>query len=887
MWWLLRRLVDRTLANDIAGDLLEARRKRAERSKVRAALWYWHQGLAIVVHVLAVKTRQALLGAAAAPRGFVRRHSLRYAFRSLRRAPWYSATIVGVMALSVALASTVFAVVDGVLFKPLPYPNAKQLVSVEAGFRSLDPKSGAPGISLPDVEAWRASLPGVAFTAFRVGSPSRLEEVNDLPFGVAEVQPNFFDAIGVRPLLGGFQPEHFSDRSGVGVTILSYQLWQARFAGAADIVGTRVVRGTATMLIVGVMPRDFVFPARTNAQILMPLVPSERERTSLRARSFQVVARLPVDLSTDAATRRVESAMADVARVFPPLPPPPPGMRYGNPQFLGPLDRATLHPLDERLSATARPLFLAVSLASAALVLLGCVNVSGLMAARSLDRAQEIGLRRALGAGAGDLSGLITAEAALLVAAGTATGLALSAPVLAMVLRLLPTDLTLLKTPAIDWRVGVFAVLVMTVSVAAISAWPIRRVLRSSGLAVASSGSRSVTRSRSLGRAVVIASQVAIGLVLTLGGALLVGSLARLWQDDVGLTSRSVAAVELRIPAAVLDSPPEILDTLVGRLMLSVRSLPGVVQVGATDAALFRNLSWADIGFKPPAGAKGKPWVDLHGVTDGFFDAVQLRLLAGRLPTNEELDAGRQVVVVSESIAKAYWPAGSAVGKELELSGEARRRFEVIGVVADARFRAWDDAKSHPLYGPLKALRRGIAPTLLIRTSGSADGRVLGETLRLIGEQGPQVRASRAMSLDAMMADSVRPRRFQSWLFGSFAVAALAIVGVGILGLMAMTMARRTREIGIRVALGATRRSVVSLVVGEQSAAVAAGLAIGGGLSFWLVRFVRAYLYEMTPYDPIAWTSAVMLILSMALVGALIPAVRAGRVDPVRALRAD
>lgn len=886
MWRLLDRLAGEARASEIRGDLTEERRRRAESSRVLAFFWYWRQCLSILLRLL-------LPGAAAISRQALRTFNpmnwaghLRYSMRALIRAPWYSATIVGVIAIAMAVATTVFAVVDGVLFKPLPYPNAEGLVVLEAGFRNLDRSRGTPAISIPDVAAWRAAMPDVAFTAFRTSSSSRLEDVNDEPFGVAEVDEAFFDTIGIRPQLGGFLPEHFRDQSAIGTTIISHRLWQTRFAGKPDIVGTRVVRGTATMVIVGVMPEGFVFPAPRDAQVLMPLVPRGKDGTNLRARYWDVIARLQHDHTRDVITNRIEGAMADVAKTFPPLPPPPPGMKIANAAFSGPLDRVTLHPIGERLAKGSRPLLIAVSIGALALLLLGCVSVSGLMAARSQDRSREIATRRALGAQAGDIGGLVVAEAAILVALGTAVGILLSRPLLASTVQLLPADLTLLKAPVIDWRVVTFAALMTAIAAALVSLWPVLRgVSASPGTAMANE-SRGTTQGRTFGRRLVIASQVTIGLTLTLAGALFVGSLARLWTDDLGMTSRNVLAVELRIPATVLDAEPEIADVKTAQLVASVRALPGVVNAGTTDAALFRNLSWADIGFRQPAGAASSPWAVLHGITGEFFDTLNVRLISGRLLTREELDAGANTVVVSRTIASAYWPGAPAVGQSLDLSGRPVRTFEVVGVVDDARFQAWDDAKSYPIYGSMKALRRGIAPTMVVRTSGSS-ARVLRDVLQAVDGHAPTVRAIRAAPLEDLMADSVRLRRLRSWLFGSFAVAALVIVGAGVLGLIAMTVARRTREIGVRMALGSTRSGVVRLVLKEQIVSVSMGLVAGSAASYWLARFASAYLYRATPYDPIFWMAAVALVVGVVLIGALVPALRAGRVDPIRALRAE
>jgi predicted permease len=531
-------------------------------------------------------------------------------------------------------------------------------------------------------------------------------------------------------------------------------------------------------------------------------------------------------------------------------------------------------------------LFFAVFASAVALVLLACVNVSGLMAARGLDRQREIDLRRALGARVEHIAALVLAEAGLLAACGTVLGLALAVPCLRIATGLLPTDLSLMKLPSIDWRVAAFAALATTLCVAGVSVWPIRRGLRGTGIATVSASFRGAARVRSSGRFLVISSQIAIGLALTLGGALLVGSLVRLWQEDIGIDAGDVFAVEVRIPASVAASKPDGAEGILTRVLRGIRLAPGVTVAGATDAPLLRNTMWADDGWKPPAGAKNAGYLNVHGVTSGFFDVVRPRLLSGRLPSDEELDAGQPVIVVSDSVAKAFWPARPAVGETLEYTLGSGNRFLVVGVVADARFTGWDDDRFRQIYAPLTALRRGSgSPSILMRTSASS--RVLATMQPLMSAEGADVRAIRAMPLTNMLAETVRRRRFQSWLFGSFAAAALAIVAVGVLGLMAMTAARRTREIGLRMALGATREAVVRLFVREQLAAVAAGVVAGGLISAWAVKFVQTYLYGLTPYDPRVWILAALLVAGAATAGTLIPALRASRIDPAWALRLE
>jgi hypothetical protein len=324
------------------------------------------------------------------------------------------------------------------------------------------------------------------------------------------------------------------------------------------------------------------------------------------------------------------------------------------------------------------------------------------------------------------------------------------------------------------------------------------------------------------------------------------------------------------------------------RVLAAARSIPGVTVAGATDAPLLRNMLWADGTWTPPAGARPAGYLSVHGVTSGFFDVVHPRLLKGRLPSAAELDDGRHVVVVSESIAKAFWPSQSAIGQPLAYSSDEGQllSFVVLGVVADARLAGWDEARFQQIYAPVTALRRGSgSPSLLMRATST--GSVLAELQRFMRAEGTDVRAIRAMPLDTMLAETVRLRRFHSWLFGSFAAAALAIMGLGVLGLMAMSAARRTREVGLRMALGATRDGIVRLFVREQAAAVVAGGLLGLAASAWTVRFLKSSLYGLTIWDARAWIAALLLVAATALCGTLIPAIRASRADPATALRVD
>jgi predicted lysophospholipase L1 biosynthesis ABC-type transport system permease subunit len=323
------------------------------------------------------------------------------------------------------------------------------------------------------------------------------------------------------------------------------------------------------------------------------------------------------------------------------------------------------------------------------------------------------------------------------------------------------------------------------------------------------------------------------------------------------------------------------------RILQRLNALPGVSGTSAVMAQLLRGGGWV-APFSPPPGVQRLRDLDAWAVMGDFFRVLDLKPIAGRLPTEHELRAGAPLIVVSERVAQAYWPGRSAVGETMlgpvrGVSGQ--QAHTVIGVVPDVRWFAWD-VESAMIYGSYRTLSRASLLTIFVRVDEAA-GPSIEQTLRAVVDADPRVRPTTAMPLDAMFRDSVSLRRFQSWLFGGFAAAALAVMGAGVLGLLAMSTARRTKEIGIRSALGATRHAVIGQLLREQLGAVAAGLALGGAIAAWAVQLVRAYVYQLSLSDPRIWGAAVALIVATALAGAFVPALRASRTDPLAALRTE
>jgi len=806
------------------------------------------------------------------------------ALRVLRRSPWYAATIVGAVALAMALATTVFAVVDGVLFKPLPYPEAGQLYAIQAGINGL-PRNITPGPSANDIAAWTRALPDIAITGFRVQPWMGFGSgINDNDAGVATVQRSFFDVMRVQPLLGGFSADDFTTDTTFVPVLMMYDVWQHRFGGDPAAIGRSVnltTTGTSGYRIVGVMPPGFVFPTdRWDVSFLKPALSSQAaSRSDLR----DVVARVPTADAAAALTPRLEAAMRECAAAQPPRGPKPAGWSDANWRAEGPLDQAAVTPLSVSIGQKNRPFLNSAFIAVLVLVLLGAINASALMAARAIDRQAEFDVRRALGAGGLAIARLVIGEALTLITIGASLGLALAPMLLDVVRSLLPEDLVLLRTPAVDWRVAGFVVISILVMTVPAAAWPMWRTVRHTRLGRAAE--RGVTGTRSTGRHVVIAGQVAGAFALTVIGALLVQSLLAVYANGHPIRTDGIVLLEAVIDdEAGAHRPSAERAARVATARDRLRQAPGVRDVAVTGAQVLRGGNWVS-RFEPPKGAASpRMTVDLQSVTADYYRLVQPQLIAGRLPTDEELASDARVVVVSESVARGYWPRVSPVGQRITQSRD-NEPWTVVGVVKDVRWQGWD-MEAPSIYGPFRLLAEWPIFNFLIRADGHA-GQVLHDAAAAVAAADPRMRVVRAGMLEDLFVDSVKPRRLQSWLFGSFASAALAVVGVGILGLLAMSAARRTKEVGIRQALGATKGEIVRLFLRDQLAPVAVGLGVGGAIAAWSTQFIKTSLYGVTSSDLGVWAVAAGLMIGIAALGTIVPAIRASHVDPATVLRAE
>ena len=791
---------------------------------------------------------------------------LRYAARGLRRSPWYAATVIGVMALGMALTTTVFAVVDGVLFKPLPYPRASELLSVEAGWASRPQVASNLSVSPSDLLAWARAVPNARFAAFSLGGLDYIDSGDAASYSL--VSEAFFDVLGQQPLFGGFSPSDFRGQHPVRPIVLTYGSWQRRFGGDSSVIG-RVIRsdGGQSWAVKGILPRDFLFPhsGRLVPEFVTPYIfgpNAERDRR----RYLIVFARVPPAIPIAEVASRVQQATLDLAARFPGEP---------DKRWTMPFDVVRLRPIDTTLRSESRSTFALVFGAAALLVGMGCLNVTGLAAARVHDRQREFALRRALGAANVDLIRLMGAESAIVAVAGALLGLGGALALIPAVGMVLPEGTVLFRALQIDQRVLAFAALASMLCAGTTTTWLASVAIGASRQPALAEAARITARSR-LHYGLLTGVQVALALMMSVCGALVAGSLVRIWHEDPGYHVDSTYTIALgsRIGGDGLVS---------ARLVADLESTPGVLSAGGSNYWVLQRAIRGSI-FETPAGATPTGDVESMGVTGGFFETMGLRPTAGRWPTRAEFAAGARVVVVSQRAASEVLARC--------LGGRTNAEAKGTGLLRSSG--------SSPMRGMCRSIGTPKATsttrsrlTTSRRSSACSCGwnpkrpEAMSSVLSLMAARYPTYRVSSARSLADSLGRSIQGRRFRAVLFSTFGLAGIFIAGVGVLALVAVTTGRRTREVGIRLALGAQPREIAGLVVRQELVAVCAGMAVGLVASVWIVRLTQSYMYKMSVYDPAVWAVAVAFLLAVAILGALIPAVRASRVDPVQALRAD
>ena len=804
---------------------------------------------------------------------------LRYAVRGLRRNPGFTLTAVGAATIAIGASTAVFSAVDRILFRPLPYRDEGRLVS--AGIMApLDTTEFMLADAYFDLRRNRG--PFVAVTSFQAGAIAcDLTEQSPLRLRSMRVEGNFLDTLGVR-LAAGRPFSAAEDRpNGPRVAIISDALWRGRFAADPGAIGKALNIDGVPTRVVGVLPPDFVMPTLAHADILLPEALDEaRER---QGRALRVFARLKPGISLPQARSELEPYMARVMETVPP-------------QFRKEVT-LRVRPLRDRQVGDARAASLALLGAVLAVLLIACANIANLLLARAVGRDREIAVRAALGASRFRLVRLALTESLLVAVAGGAEGCGLAFVLLRGFQAIAPEGLPRIEEATVDVRVLLFSATAAVLSGIVFGLFP---ALRRTEEAVMG-GARTVGPARGWLRGALVTAQIAISVMLLTGAGLLLRSLDNLQRLPMGFESDRAITASFVLGRQRYSRDVEQL-TFFGELERRLGSLPGVSAAAVSDSVppfggtRGRLFSTIDVEGRPPIPEGSGGMVAWRYVTPGYFAAMGIPMRRGRPFT--ELDRGASVssVVLSETLARMMFPGEDPLGKHIQ-RGPQGQWFTVVGVAADARHTGAAEQTIGPEYyfvrkavpdviwanqEPPLGWRGGAA---VVRTA--VDPRLAATSLRgLFASLDPTLPVEITTMRERLARSTGRPR-FQATLLGAFAAIGVLLAAVGLSGVMGFLVAQRRREIGVRMALGATPGSIVKLTLGFAARCTMAGVVIGGAGAVVVTRWLRAQLFQVPAGDLRPLVGAVALLAGVALMAAAGPARRAARVDPAATLRAE
>lgn len=815
---------------------------------------------------------------------------LRYAARGLARRPAFTAVAVLTLAIGIGATTAIFSAVNALLLRPLPYAQPDELMNVSL----ITPDR--PNMPSNDAMVWSYPKYTTFNDAQRVFSDAAIYDNYQFTFGATEperirgeyVGARYLRVLGLAPIRGrDFEPSVDSMPGGVRQTILSYSLWNRRFNADPSIVGKTVTIDREPYLVIGITPQ-FFNGLTGNADLFVPVKARDAgDLAEARSHEFYMVARRARGVSETQAIAAVRVLGARIDQTYPDQ------VRVGS--HWG----ATARPLNsQRLAPSVKRSLLVLFGAVGFVLLIACVNVANLLLGRANARRREIAVRLAIGAGRARLVRLLIAESLLLAFVGATASVAVAwAGVRALNTINPATTLrassngglgaVAFSSISLDWTTLAFTLGIAIVVGLVFGLVPAMHATRAS-LAGAikdapSDGRRGATSAG--GRRALVVTEVALAIVLLVGSGLLLRSLTKLLAIDPGFDGRNVLTFRMNVPAGTMprDSVPGFYSQIEQRL----RAVPGADDVGFTDCAplsggcsltVMRRLD------QPGSTLDQGNLVGVHWASDHWFSTMHVALQTGRLFNNTDVSATPRVVVINETAAKTYWPNENPIGKHVEVGQGGLKDAEVIGVIRGVRQRA-DSAPIPEVYASLRQTPR---PNLVAFIRVRRDASSLGDDVRrAMHDVAPMVPLFDLQTMDSRTAAATAQARFSATLLALFALTALTLAAIGIYGVMSLAVSSRSRELGIRIALGADQLRVKRLVIGEGVALAASGAVIGLLVALMTARVLRTMLYDLAPSDPATYAAVIVLLGGTAIAAAWIPARRASRVDPVEALRAD
>ena len=799
------------------------------------------------------------------------RQDLRYVGRTLRQSPGYALTVVAIAGLGIGATTAAFSITDHVLLRPLPFADADRLVTVW----ETEPHYSRMEMSPPNYRDWKAQSKSFeafgAYSSLSVnlageGEPERMAgEVM-----TAEVLP----MLGVKPVLGRWFSAEDDRYDAPGTVILSYPLWQARFGGNAAVLGKKVLLDDEPCTVIGVMPAGFAFPRRQDEIWLAmrsaggAFVEDDRTNTFLTG-----VAKLRPGVTVEQANSELRVIAAQTERQFP--------------KELKDVGAASYY-LRDAVSPRSKTMLVALLGASLCVLLIACTNLANLLLARALARRKELAVRSAMGAGRERLVRQLLTESLLLAMGGGALGILIAVMATPLFASLVPTNLPVAELPSADWRVLAFGALATVLTGLAFGVLP---ALKATGGADLREGSRSGVGGRKERlRGALVVAEIAASVVLLVTSALLIRAMLRIQGTDPGFRADRVLTLHTPVTGPRYAKTATRI-AFYKRVMAETRALPGVESVAYITALpmVWRGGIW---NVSVPGQTRedtGSQRASMRFVTPDFFATLRVPLLLGRDVAESDVITSQMVAVVSESFARQYWPGINPLGKRFNCALADRT---VVGVAGDVRVRGLEGLSEPQVYLPYQQVQDGWFPPyvpqdLAIRTQQGDPAQIAPAVRRIIAAAEPQLPVTNVRPLSEIVAGETASRRAQLVVLGGFAGIAFLLAAIGIHGLLAYAVSQRTQEIGVRMALGATRGNILQLIVGDALLLALIGITLGAAMAYASGLELQSLLAGLKPNDVEAFSAGIVLSLIMTIAGSFLPAIRAVHVDPATALRAE